>query len=210
MTHCRACSEACLHYLWQDYQGGHWFRCLACGCDSSSNSYAETKKLYNADYLQQHHGGITIDEEMLSLRSNMDWFEDYKTDIEGRDFLDVGCCQPGCSTIAPQFQASLFPQKYHAVMCREVIEHVDHPMQMLTELANVTTKKGYLQLQTPRPTDPTVKDENNVAMNKIGYQVAHICILSPQWVKYWLERLGFEIKDYRLWDLGQCWMAKKL
>lgn len=235
MTHCRACSEACLHYLWQDNQGGHWFRCLACGCDSSSNSYAETKNLYTADYLQQHHGGLTIDEEMLSLRSNLDWFEDYKTDIEGRDFLDVGCCrgvammgmqqrgwsvhgfdvipesaQPGCSTIAPQFQASLFPQKYHAVMCREVIEHVDHPMQMLTELANVTNKKGYLQLQTPRPTDPTAKDEKGIATNGIGYQAAHICILSPQWVKYWLERLGFEIKDYRLWDLGQCWMAKRL
>lgn len=226
MTHCRACSESTLQYLWQDYQGGHWFRCLACGCDSSSHCYADTAHFYNAEYLQTHHGGISLEEEAEQLRTNLDWFEDYKPDTPGRDFLDVGCCrgvamngmanrgwsvhgfdvvpeaaQPGCSTIAPMFTAGLFPRKYHAVLCREVIEHVDHPMQMLTELAATTAKGGFLQIQTPRPT---------ADRNDIGYQGAHITLLSPLWIRYWVERLGFEVKDYRLWDIGQCWMCKRL
>ena len=188
MTHCRACSEAALTYLWKDYQGGHWFRCHCCGSDSSSNSYADTKAMYGEEYNQKHHGGISIDEELASMRSNLDWFQDYRPETSGIDFLDVGCCrgaamigmqkrgwrvhgfdvteasrQPGCSTIAPEFKASLFPQRYHAVLCREVIEHVDHQMQFLTELANVTERGGFLQVQTPRPTDPNGKDEHGTS-----------------------------------------------
>lgn len=226
MTHCRACSENTVHSLWPDHHGGHWFRCLSCGCDSSSNSYAETKKYYTAEYITTHHGGHDDEHLLQELRANLDWFVDWKVKEDvGKDFLDVGCCEglamrgmqdrgysvhgfdvipeaarPGCTTIAPTFQASLFPQCYHAVLCREVIEHVDTPMQFITDLANVTAKGGFLQLQTPRPT---------AAFNPIGYQGAHICLLSPLWIRYWVERLGFEIKDYRFWDGGQGWMCKK-
>ena len=228
MTHCRLCSENTIHFIWQDYEGGNWFHCESCGSHSSSHSYADTQKYYTAEYITQHHGGISLEEERNQLTTNINWFEDYKPDIHGRDFLDIGCCrgvamtmmaergwavhgfdvipeaaQPGCSTIAPSFRAGLFPQKYHAVMCREVIEHVDHPMQMLTEIAAVIHKGGYLQLQTPRPA---------ATMNPIGYQGAHITLMSPLWIRYWLERLGFEVRDYRLWSNpgGQCWMAKRL
>lgn len=226
MTHCRACSENTVYPLWQDFSGAWWFRCLFCGSDSSSNGYNETRHIYNAEYIKIHHGGHS-DEYLLSqLHTNLEWFVDWKVKQDvGSCFLDVGCCeglamrgmaargyavhgfdvipeaaQPGCSTIAPSFNAGLFPQKFHAVLCREVIEHVDTPLQFLTELANVTARGGFLQLQTPRPMD---------TVNPIGYQTAHICLLSPMFIRYWLERLGFEVKDYRLWDKGQAWMCKK-
>lgn len=223
MTHCRVCSEKTLHYLWDDAGGGKWFRCLACGSDSSSRGRADTESMYNAEYIKTHHGGHSDEYLLQELRANLDWFVDWKC---GKDFLDVGCCEgmamkgmadrgfsvhgfdvipeaarPGCTTIAPVFRAGLFPQKYQAVLCREVIEHVDTPMQFITDLANVTCGGGFLQLQTPRPT---------AEMNLIGYQAAHICLLSPWWIRYWLERLGFEIKDYRLWEQGQAWMCRKL
>lgn len=229
MTHCRACSEEALHPLWQDTAGGHWFRCVACGCDSASRCYANTQHLYQDSYILAHTSHIGEEKLIQEIRPNLDWFVDWKVKEDvGKDFLDVGCCdgigmkgmaergysvhgfdvipgaaRPGCTTIAPHFQANLFPQQYHAVLCREVIEHIDIPMQFLTELASVTAKGGFLQLQTPRP---------SVAFNPIGYQEAHICLLSPHWLRYWLERLGFEIKDYRLWDnpAGQAWMCKKL
>lgn len=227
MTHCRACSESTIHMLWQDHGQAYWYRCLSCGCDSSSNNYALTKKIYNANYIHTHHGGADSQYLMDQLHTNLEWFVDWKVKEQvGPCFLDVGCCegtamrgmadrgysvhgfdvipeaaQPGCSTIAPSFSAGLFPQKYHAVLCREVIEHVDSPMQFMTELANVTAHGGFLQLQTPRPTE---------TFNPIGYQAAHICLLSPLFIRYWLERLGFEIKDYRLWDRGQAWMCKKI
>lgn len=226
MTHCKTCSEKTLHYLWNDTSGGSWYRCLFCGCDSSSRCYAETSKMYNASYINTHHGGHTNEHLLQELRPNLDWFVDWKVkDDVGKDFLDVGCCEglamrgmqdrgysvhgfdvipeaarEGCTTIAPVFRAGLFPQKYHAVLCREVIEHVDTPMQFMTELSYVTHGGGFLQLQTPRPTE---------AFNPIGYQQAHICLLSPFWIRYWLERLGFEIKDYRIWDMGQVWLCKK-
>lgn len=182
--------------------------------------------MYNAEYLRTHHGNDDPEYLMNQLQSNLQWFVDWRVREDvGKDFLDVGCAegtamrgmaergfsvhgfdvipeaaQPGCSTIAPAFSAGLFPQRYHAVLCREVIEHVDHPMQMMTELAKVTAKGGFLQLQTPRPTQE---------FNAIGYQAAHICLLSPLFVRYWTEKLGFEIKDYRLWAQGQAWMCKK-
>lgn len=227
MTHCRACSETTIHPLWQDGGNAYWYRCLSCGCDSSSNNYSLTKDMYTGEYINTHHGGADDAYLVDQLRSNLDWFVDWRVKDEvGKDFLDVGCCegtamrgmaergfavhgfdvipeaaQPGCSTIASSFSAGLFPQKYHAVLCREVIEHVDTPMQFMTELANVTAKGGFLQLQTPRPT---------AEFNAIGYQRAHICLLSPMFVRYWLERLGYEIKDYRIWEQGQAWMCKRL
>lgn len=226
MTHCRACAEAVIYPLWQDHEGSLWFRCTFCGSDSSNHCYNDTRKMYTAEYINTHHGGHSPEYLMEQLHTNLSWFTDWKVKEDvGKCFLDVGCCegsamkgmqergysvhgfdvipeaaQPGCTTIASSFSAGLFPQKYHAVLCREVIEHVDTPLQFLTELANVTAKGGFLQLQTPRPTE---------SINPIGYQAAHICLLSPIFIRYWLERLGFEVKDYRLWAQGQAWMCKK-
>lgn len=182
--------------------------------------------MYNAEYIKTHHGGLDHDALMLELRSNLDWFVDWKVkDNVGPDFLDVGCCEgtamigmqergyrshgfdvipeshkPGCTTIAKHFSASLFPRQYHAVLCREVVEHVDDPAGMIVELFNVTHRRGFMQLQTPRPTEKE---------NRIGYQGVHICLMSPFFIRYQLGRVGFEIKDYRMWKQGQAWLCQK-
>lgn len=226
MTHCKLCGEKTLTPLWKDYGGNQWFRCLFCASDSSEQTWEGVKAMYDANYIKNHHGLTTYEAEAEQLKSNIGWFNDYKPEIAGRDFLDVGCTngvamtemqnngwsvhgfdiipeayREGCTTIAPAFSAGLFPMKYSAVMCREVIEHSPTPIQMLTELSYVTRKDGILQLQTPRPT-PEV--------NPIGYQPAHLDLLSPMVIRYWLERLGFIIKDYWIWEQGQAWMAKRL
>lgn len=227
---CRACSESTLTPLWQDHEGCQWYRCLFCGSDTAARNYSDIKHRYNGEYLKKHHNCEDSEELDRLIRPNLDWFVDWKVkDDVGKDFLDVGCCEgsglkgmaergfsvhgfdvipeahrEGCTTIAPVFMASLFKQKFHAVLCREVIEHVETPMQFITELYHVTAKGGFLQIQTPRP------DPGN---NQHAYQWAHLVILSPFWIRYWVEKLGFEIKDYRIYgdiEGGQMWLCKKL
>jgi 2-polyprenyl-3-methyl-5-hydroxy-6-metoxy-1,4-benzoquinol methylase len=237
LQHCKACSERTLTPLWADQDGQQWHRCLSCASDSCEATYADVKGMYDERYYQTHHHHEGDPAALRdALRPNVDWFVDWKVAQDvGKDFLDVGCSdgtaltlmqergfsvhgfdvaeacrQPGCTTIAPFFTADHFPQRYHAVLCREVIEHVDTPHQMLTDLYRVTARGGFLQLQTPRPS-PT--------FHTGPYQRGHLVILSPLVVRFWLERLGFEVKDYRLWPTpdedpgrqpGQAWMCRKL
>jgi hypothetical protein len=149
MKWCKVCGVSALSPLWKDTGGNQWHRCGACGSDSSEATYPPDH--YTDDYLVkslERTGGIEAAKEYV--RSNIEWFDHHKDKCGGLDFLDVGCLegaammvaaehgwrvhgfdvieaarQPGCSTIHPYFAASLFPQVYHAVMCREVLEHVE-------------------------------------------------------------------------------------
>jgi hypothetical protein len=221
---CRLCGSPDTHYLWSDGDNG-WQRCLACGSDSSDGSYP--RDLYTDDYLADEvaaTGGMA--ERRKQVESNIDWFGHFKKQVHGRDFLDVGCLEgaaldlahergwsvhgwdcikaaerPGCTTIAPYFAASLFPQRYHAIHCREVLEHNETPRQFLVEMNAALHKPGLLQIQTPRPwhkPDP------------IPYQRVHLQLYSPTLLELEVTRLGFRVLDRRFWDAGQAWMLLKV
>jgi uncharacterized protein (DUF779 family) len=227
MKWCKVCGVSALTPLWKDYGGNQWHRCGACGSDSSEATYPPDH--YTDEYLTSslaRTGGIEAAKEYV--RSNIEWFDHHKDKCGGLDFLDVGCLegaammvaaehgwrvhgfdvieaarQPGCSTIHPYFAASLFPQVYHAVMCREVLEHVEGWRGFLSELAAVTARNGILQLQTPRP----------MATNSpTCYQPAHLFIVSPAALERAVRDLGFTILDSRQWEgtdvgpAGQGWL----
>lgn len=227
MTHCKVCGEAALRPLWTDADGGDWSRCLACGSDSAHRSYADVAEIYNAEYVahQIKIAGDTVENRIHAMRPNLDWFVDYQDKAPGKDFLDIGHCE-GTSltgmqdrgwrvhgfdvnaashfgphtTIAPHFAASLFPQRYDAIMCREVIEHVENWRLLLSEAHKALDPGGLFQLQTPRPWyEP----------HPIPYQRGHLQLFTPSVVRWWLERCGFEVLDYRLWDYGQAWMTQR-
>jgi hypothetical protein len=222
---CRICGHPETYLLWDDDGGNLWRRCLACGSDSSNGDYP--RDLYQSGYLAAEvalTGGMDARKEQL--RSNIEWFSHYKQEVNGRDFLDVGCLEgagmavaqehgwsvhgwdccedarkDGCTTIAPYFAASLFPQRYHAILCREVIEHNETPRQFLTEVHAALHKPGLLQIQTPRPwhePDP------------IPYQRAHLQLYSPLALELEVLRLGFHVLDRRFWNAGQAWMLLKV
>lgn len=225
MMRCRVCFENEAAPLFKDLEGGEWYRCLCCGSDTSDWPYSA--RLYDDQYVS--HNLVTNDGMagcIEQVRSNAEWFGHYKVKVRKYDFLDVGHLEGSMltamadsgwsvhgfdvipaaylgphTTIAPQFRASVLPQQYDAVNCREVIEHVPDWRRMLQELHAVIAPGGLLQLQTPRP---------SVNPDHTPYQKYHLQIFAPSMIRYWLERLGFEVHDYRFWDLGQAWMCQKV
>lgn len=225
MVACRLCGSQETSYLWDDYQGGKWRRCLHCGSDSSDQPY--DLDLYRSGYVEagvEGTGGRAA--RKREVEENCMWFQHYKHMARGKDFLDVGCCdgvalermqelgwsvhgfdvtedarQPGCTTIGPHFMANIFPQRYHAIMCREVIEHVETPRQMLVEMHAALHKNGILQIQTPRPW----KEPHG-----LPYHRAHLQLFSPAQLGFLVVELGFHILDRRFWDLGQAWLLQKV
>jgi len=221
---CRVCgTDGCLP-LWIGADETVWERCWCCFSDSSNALYDPA--MYNPFYMTHHAQAESREARLEQLRSNVEWFRDYKPQCAGRDFVDVGHCDglmltamqddgwrvhgfdvfPEANlgphtTIAPVFRANLFPQRYQALNCREVIEHVPGWRQMLVEMREALAHGGLLQLQTPRPTP---------GVQTAGYQRAHLQLFSPLALRYELERIGFSILDIRLWDLGQAFMAKRV
>lgn len=215
MMFCRVCGVSKLRPLWKDMGGHLWRRCESCGSDSSEARYDPA--MYDNGYLVEslkRTGGLDAAKEQV--RSNIEWFDHYKTHCGGLDFLDVGCLegaammvaqdhgwrvhgfdvieearQPGCSTIYPYFAASLFPQLYHAVLCKDVLEHVEGWRGFVSELTAVVHRNGILQLQTPRPMDE---------QSPTCYQPAHLFIISPNELERAMRDLGFTILDKRQWD----------
>lgn len=204
------------------------YRCLFCGSDSLDNSYEQVRAVYSESYLRHNLEDLGGYEAcMEALRSNVEWFRDYKPRSPGQDFIDIGFLEGAALTamqndgwrvhgfeVIPQaylgahttisttgFNAGLFPQRYHAALAREVIEHVPDWRQFLAEVHAVLVRGGLFQLQTPRPWHEPLW---------IPYQQAHLQILSPGMVRYWAERVGFSVLDFRLWDAGQCWMLQRV
>jgi SAM-dependent methyltransferase len=231
LTYCRACGAGGLTPLWADYGGFQWHRCGGCGSDSSEAPY--NPAIYDAGYLTgalANTGGF--DAARAQVRSNIEWYAHHAP--PGRDFLDVGClegaglaeaaaqgwrvhgwdCIPaaareGCTTISPHFTAALFPRQYHAVFCKDVIEHVPGWRGFLAELAAVTAPGGLLQVQTPTPMATNHPD---------AYQPAHLVVLAPGVLESEARRHGLVPLDRRLWGPteadpgrggGQAWLFRR-
>lgn len=185
--------------------------------------------MYARDYLQSNKEKLGWEGCLREVSTNADWFQDYRH-YNGvpaaKDFLDVGHAEGAMltamqdrgwsvhgfdvspdahlgphTTIAPHFQASLFPQRYAAVNCREVIEHVENWRQLLVEMYTALHRGGLLQVQTPRPW---------ATPHPIPYQVGHLQVFTPIVLRYWLERLGFAVLDFQLYEAGQRWMCQKV
>jgi 2-polyprenyl-3-methyl-5-hydroxy-6-metoxy-1,4-benzoquinol methylase len=188
------------------------------------------KQIYNREYLNEHGIDSYSPERMIEqVRSNCEWFDHYAKDLPNRDFLDIGCCE-GSSlrvmaalgwavhgfdvvepsyygphvTVGPHFTKWLFPNRYAAVMAREVIEHVDSPLLFLHECHGVLCPGGLLQVQTPKPCD---------WFHGAVYQTAHLTIMHPQALRSLINDAMFDILDFREWgepgeQPGQAYLCK--
>jgi SAM-dependent methyltransferase len=229
IRHCRVCAEEALTRLWPDAYDAAltWYRCLACGCDSSEQTFPNIAPRYNLAYIQKQNddaGGYA--KSKASMAAMFDWFDAHRGAVPDNTFLDVGCCNGAALegmqdrgwavhgfdivrppyygphvTVAPYFTAGLFPRQYGAVLASEVLEHVPGWRDMLQQLHAVTAPRGILQLQTPRPTA-----EPNPAV----YQEYHLQIFTPMAIRYWLERQGWWFLDQRIWATGQSWLLQRI
>lgn len=222
MKFCRVCSSAEIAPLWKDFGGDQWWRCGGCNSDSSDSTFQASQ--YDQRYLSESltmTGGMEAAKEQV--RSNCSWFDNY-AGKPGRAFLDVGHLEgaalavmqqgnwsvhgfdinpaaavPGCTTIAPFFAAHFFPQRYDAILCKDVLEHVSGWRQLLVEMTAALNRDGLLQLQTPTPWHEP---------HGIPYQAAHLQLFSPKALESAVCRLGYTVLDRRFWDMGQALLLR--
>lgn len=195
---------------------GVWRRCTMCGSDSSSHQYSDVAHMYTKEYIVEHSGHLgnmeALERECLS---NCEWFNDHAEGLANRDFLDVGCCDGSALnvmqrlgwrihgfdvveppymgphvTVRPYFHRWWFPNRYGAVLAREVIEHVDSPALFLQECHGVLSKGGLFQVQTPKPIN---------AYHDHIYITAHLSIISTEAMRKLLNDALFDIIDFREW-----------
>lgn len=204
-----------------------WFRCRVCGSDTSSFIYEEIKSRYQTEeYLDHNLQNTGSREDLLrTMETNFKLFEIYKGWAPDFTFLDIGCLE-GCGmegmqnnfgwsihgfdvtplartgshvTVASRFDARLFPRRYGAVLCREVIEHVPDWQDLLDQCHQVVLPFGLFQLQTPRPCSTP---------DPIVYQEAHLQIFNPERLVAEVSRRGFELLESLLWQNGQCYLFR--
>lgn len=201
---------------------GDWKRCLICGSDSNSLGY--DKGNYREGFSAVHRGLVGgVERAENQVRSNCDWFAHHHT-LGEQTFLDVGCADGAALsvmqsfgwgihgfdvvepdymgphvTVAPHFSRWLFPRRYAAILCREVIEHVPEPHLLLLELHGACLPGGLVQVQTPRPLD---RPDPNV------YQQGHLFLISPTEMRSMLAAAMLDVLDSREWDTGQVYLCR--
>lgn len=207
-------------------QDGNWVRCAACGSDSNLARYDPA--VYNEDFSLIHLaniGGIEIARDMV--KGNCGWFDRFALPEVARTFLDVGCADGSALdvmaaagwavhgfdvarphyygphvTVGPVFHRWLFPRRYGATLCREVLEHVESPEFLLHELAGATLPGGLVQVQTPAPTDhydPGI------------YQSLHQFAPAPEQLRKMFNAAGLDVVDEMHWgdrQPGQAYLCR--
>jgi hypothetical protein len=202
-----------------------WVRCVACGSDSAAATYDDVRDAYGLAYLtHQLESAGGFDGQANQLRGNLDWFDRHHVLGPERTFLDVGCCEGGALdgmrargwdvggfdvfpvpyagphvTIAPLFHRWLFPQRFAAVLCREVWEHVPAPELFLHELHGVTLPNGLVQIQTPRPWH---------SYHANPYQRVHLHLASPVRLREMLAGAMLDVVDHIEWEMGQAYLCR--
>ncbi len=220
---CLACMSPDLRRLWIDPDGFQWHRCETCGSDTSEATYDPER--YGQDYidvLMHEDAGEAVEHH----EHNVQMFERH---AQGRGlFLDVGCGhgaglaamwsagwetlgwdvtfagRPRGIVMSPEFRANLFWQRFDAVLCREVLEHIPDGHRLLRELFEVTRPGGLCQLTTPKPMASLAECKYLRC-----YQWAHLCLWHPDRLRDELESIGFAIVECEIWELGQRYLMRK-
>lgn len=226
MNCCRLCYSTDVTPRDLPPEAGRWVRCSACGSDSNLMRYDAAP--YHSEFSLVHLaniGGIEVAREQV--KGNCAWFGHYADPALDRTFLDVGCADGSALdvmaslgwsvhgfdlapphyhgphvTVGPVFHRHLFPIRYAAVLCREVLEHVESPDFLLHELHGACLPGGLVQVQTPCPTgayDPGI------------YQSHHQFVPSPEQLRRMLAAACLDPVDSMLWgdrQPGQAYLCR--
>lgn len=116
--------------------------------------------------------------------------------------------------IAPELSAAAIGEQFTVVHCSDVIEHVESPRQLLSEMRSLIADGGRLFVQTPTPEGGD---------GAIWNQDIHLCIMPEEALRWLLYDSGFEVEEQyaltwlRKWDRpnhgsvdsgGQCYLCR--
>lgn len=225
---CRICESVNLSDMRFEVpeEAGNWKRCRDCGSDTNFIEYDPSRYPPNLSEVHRKNiGGSEAAREQV--RSNCEWFDHYREGLPNLDFLDIGCADGSALdvmqskgwavhgfdiqkpdyfgphvTVSPLFTRWLFPLRYAAVLCREVIEHVPTPRQLLFEIHGVTCPNGLVQIQTPKPCD---------YRHEHIYQRDHLFIPSTTAMQEMLRTAMLDVIDSREWTAiqpGQAYLCR--
>ena len=229
MRTCRACGSADLGPLPfpVPLHRGAWLRCATCGSDSNNLPYIAEHYTPTLSEIAERDGGG--DAKMREqVKYNVDLLEGCRGELPDNTFLDVGCCDGAAMrelgdrgwathgfdvfmppwgdtdlvTVGPNLNRWQFPRRYSAVMCREVLEHVDHPQGLLHELHACALPGGIVQVQTPSPLSAWTVEW--------VYIPGHLCIFSPGMLKRMMTAARLEMLFEYHWDGGQVYVTRAL
>ena len=80
--------------------------------------------------------------------------------------------------------------KYDAILCSEVIEHIDDYMLLIKKFITLLKKKGYLVITTPSINAPLYRMR---LLEKFDKEVGHIRRYNPDELRNEIKNLGFKI-----------------
>lgn len=204
-------------------EAGRWGRCRACGSDVAAHAYDPS--IYQDWEGYSRTIGLTdVGQFRDNCRWNCEWFQDHAAGLPNRDFLDVGCWHGAALdvmqsmgwavhgfdvvpppyygphvTVGPFFHRWLFPNRYAAVLCMEVLEHVPDPDLLLHELHGVACPGGLVQVITPKPAD---------AYSDKLYQRSHLFLASPDRLRKMLDGAMLDVIEFREWDATQAYLLR--
>jgi 2-polyprenyl-3-methyl-5-hydroxy-6-metoxy-1,4-benzoquinol methylase len=82
---------------------------------------------------------------------------------------------------------------FNLIHCREVIEHVPDPSQLMRQMASMLNPGGLLQVQTPTPCGLD---------SRIPYQLQHLTLIAPQMLRSIGISCGLSIVETLYWPQG--------
>jgi SAM-dependent methyltransferase len=117
-------------------------------------------------------------------------------------FAGAGVLCPGADVrTAPVFGRHLFEGRFGAVLCREVIEHVEGWRQLLHECFWSLEPGGLFQVQTPIPQAELAPGH--------PYGRVHLHIFTPVALEMALRTQGFVVVDRWDWKNGVAFLCQR-
>lgn len=192
--------------------------CKNCGLVSLSDfSHIEENFYENTG---MHKGQVDIDQWLIATESdNKSRFEELKDKIKGKKVLDFGCGNGGFlmnakntasyvagidldKSLAEHFQneeIKLYSniddieEKFDIITMFHVIEHLDKPDEVLTQLSSKLNKGGKIIIETPNSDDALLKLYKSKAFSKFTYWSCHLYLFNEKTLSKVIKKTDLKI-----------------
>lgn len=130
-------------------------------------------------------GGVLIETMRRALVGEWSYFGVEPTS----SFAELASRRTGATVLNTNYTSKLFgDQKFDLITCCQVLEHLDSPRQLLSDVLLDLTAEGFFYLEVP-----DVADFSTLPENHDRFMVQHISYFSEPVLRRALEAVGLEI-----------------